>query len=682
MPSQGSQPLSQSSPLCLPLLKFSYATVSNDNIVPIPWIHLSSKNALFAIFETSPVQLEDGRTEDRQKFKVLKDPEVMEELDLNALSVEANRVLAQAPAVSSANIPIVAVIVKVPMIAIKYPLDNGQIRRFQIRFSKNEDYYDAMKMLARANVPTVEAGTFPSVKPQPAPKAPSVSLVAPDESASQVDGDTGGPRTYVINDGASSISGSRLAPVAPSAMPPPQIFSAFANRGEHRVMGQPSAISPMQTGLRTGPRPAYPKSNISLSTATTLVPGKQEFRSYPVQSSIRDLKGALHQRESIPEAERQHGDFVTAQPSHIAMPRQEVTHDLPRNRQKTPVRPMYQGESNHPDTLRTTRSNTSISQHCQENRHLQEAGQAKPEPPTKTNGKARGKRGAPSNAKKAPASKKPRAAAVSTRKGKPAAKKSPVPTVEELLQQPGYSLLPYESATTSRSMPCAREAVPPHEGSRTNRRSTEIPESEHGAHNCEGASPELGEVVSSRVTRSASRSLACVRPSVITKQARATDIAASKGALPPCTPADQIIGDPATPASPIMQAHATPLETREPRRGRNISQDLPPVTVPAALSDPLLPVAEQCMVHDQNFDLLNADSRLEAWHKLPPPTRLAALRSYFCELILKEEFVDLVKNISSLWEGAILEGRVTRDLVPPAKENATDDEAEQLFNHG
>ena len=79
MPSQGShgsQKLSQS-PLCLPLLKFSYATVSNESIVPIPWIHLSSRNALFAIFETSPTQLEDGRTEERQKFKVLRDPEVM-----------------------------------------------------------------------------------------------------------------------------------------------------------------------------------------------------------------------------------------------------------------------------------------------------------------------------------------------------------------------------------------------------------------------------------------------------------------------------------------------------------------------------------------------------------------------------------------------------------------------------
>lgn len=72
----GSQQQSQS-PLCLPLLKFSYATVSNESIAPIPWIHLSSKNALFAIFETSPTQYGDGRTEERPKFRILQDPETL-----------------------------------------------------------------------------------------------------------------------------------------------------------------------------------------------------------------------------------------------------------------------------------------------------------------------------------------------------------------------------------------------------------------------------------------------------------------------------------------------------------------------------------------------------------------------------------------------------------------------------
>lgn len=71
-----SQMLSQS-PVCLPLSKFSYATVSAENVAPIPWIHISANNRLFAVFETSSVRVEDGCFEDRQKLKVLQDPEIM-----------------------------------------------------------------------------------------------------------------------------------------------------------------------------------------------------------------------------------------------------------------------------------------------------------------------------------------------------------------------------------------------------------------------------------------------------------------------------------------------------------------------------------------------------------------------------------------------------------------------------
>jgi len=75
-----------SSSLCLPLTKFSYATVSNEHIVPIPWIHLSSKNSLFALFETSPTRLDNGQVEDRQKLKVLRDPEIMVHISSVVLS--------------------------------------------------------------------------------------------------------------------------------------------------------------------------------------------------------------------------------------------------------------------------------------------------------------------------------------------------------------------------------------------------------------------------------------------------------------------------------------------------------------------------------------------------------------------------------------------------------------------
>lgn len=71
-----SQPCS-GGPVCLPLLKFSYATVPMDSVAPVPWTHLASKNNLFAMFETARTRGLDGQVEERKKFKVLRDPEVM-----------------------------------------------------------------------------------------------------------------------------------------------------------------------------------------------------------------------------------------------------------------------------------------------------------------------------------------------------------------------------------------------------------------------------------------------------------------------------------------------------------------------------------------------------------------------------------------------------------------------------
>ena len=138
-------------PVCLPLLKFSYATVSNESVMPIPWIHLSSKTGLFAIFESTESTLDDGQIRVRKKFKVTNDPEIMvrwpkspysfspvsrslqEELDLDVLSIEAHRSMNTPPkSLVEAQLPNVTIIVQPPNIAIKYPLTNGQV--LQISF--------------------------------------------------------------------------------------------------------------------------------------------------------------------------------------------------------------------------------------------------------------------------------------------------------------------------------------------------------------------------------------------------------------------------------------------------------------------------------------------------------------------------------------------------------------------
>lgn len=60
---------------------------------------------------------------------VLKLTRPQEELDLNALASEANRAMAQPTNMLNPQVPDVTVIVKVPVIAMKYPMNNGQVMK-------------------------------------------------------------------------------------------------------------------------------------------------------------------------------------------------------------------------------------------------------------------------------------------------------------------------------------------------------------------------------------------------------------------------------------------------------------------------------------------------------------------------------------------------------------------------
>lgn len=70
---------SSNAPILLPLVKFSYAKgpMNVDSSAPVHWTHLTSKNNLFAIFQTTRSRNIDGSLEERTKLKVLQDPEVM-----------------------------------------------------------------------------------------------------------------------------------------------------------------------------------------------------------------------------------------------------------------------------------------------------------------------------------------------------------------------------------------------------------------------------------------------------------------------------------------------------------------------------------------------------------------------------------------------------------------------------
>lgn len=71
MPSQTPLPSDTLEPIVLPLVKYSYATVSSDHVAPLPWTHIS-ENKLFAVFATVRIQT-SSELEEQQRFRIVND---------------------------------------------------------------------------------------------------------------------------------------------------------------------------------------------------------------------------------------------------------------------------------------------------------------------------------------------------------------------------------------------------------------------------------------------------------------------------------------------------------------------------------------------------------------------------------------------------------------------------------
>ena len=124
-----------------------------------------------------------------------------EDLNLIALAAEARVAIGQNQVLNVLNRPsAVTIIVKKPCVAVRYPAGQGQvvrygllcysaqyltsdqIRRFQIRFIHDTDYYAAMGRFSEANAPVTEAGTFPTPPSQPRQCSSSSSVLCPSNS--------------------------------------------------------------------------------------------------------------------------------------------------------------------------------------------------------------------------------------------------------------------------------------------------------------------------------------------------------------------------------------------------------------------------------------------------------------------------------------------------------------------
>ncbi|KAF7513180.1 hypothetical protein GJ744_010576 [Endocarpon pusillum] len=258
-------------PSTFPLSKFSFATVSGELVKPIPWTHIPDKGHLYAVFETVAVSDYSGRVDEKGQFKVLAEPEVLEDLDLKALGREAVNAAHEMKTLSPpSKFPTVTIIIQEPCIAVRFPLQYGQIRRFQMKFRLASDFYKALALFSQAGCPFTQAGALAAQPPMARPfSASSVavpasrvcqSMEAPKSASSTADSDQS---TLVPSLDLSRQSSSR-----------PSTTSSTNWKSGAAVSKDPTLTYDMSRGPAYSEKPAvsqyFPSSRLSSAISSTV----------------------------------------------------------------------------------------------------------------------------------------------------------------------------------------------------------------------------------------------------------------------------------------------------------------------------------------------------------------------------------------------------------------------------
>lgn len=131
----------------LTLAKFSHTTTSINHSGPFSWTHIIGNGEITAVFERFPM-LASGATQ--TLLKVFQGYNLLEEIDLSYYSREAT---SQFLGNTKSHF---AVVVKLPCLAVKYTTAGPYIRRFQIKFSSDGDFYTALAILSDIKCPFSE----------------------------------------------------------------------------------------------------------------------------------------------------------------------------------------------------------------------------------------------------------------------------------------------------------------------------------------------------------------------------------------------------------------------------------------------------------------------------------------------------------------------------------------------
>ncbi|KAJ9293951.1 hypothetical protein DTO271G3_7327 [Paecilomyces variotii] len=243
----------------LVLAKFSYTTTSTLHNAPLNWNHIIGQNDIEAVFERYHASGPGaGRGLGETVLKVSQHTKVLEELNLNLLAQEA---VSQARSMQTGNAkPTVAVIVKSPCLAVRYPRSMGQIRRFQLKFSSDHDYYTALAILSEINCPFTESSGGPSQQ----------TSLRPVSSSSQ------------IRPASASVAGTGFsAPVRNSGLAP--VFNtAFDARASTRSNPYGTSISAPQSSISSS-------SSYTVSTGFDPAPGNQAGIQHEENHALQSL---------------------------------------------------------------------------------------------------------------------------------------------------------------------------------------------------------------------------------------------------------------------------------------------------------------------------------------------------------------------------------------------------------
>ncbi|EEP76345.1 predicted protein [Uncinocarpus reesii 1704] len=299
-----------SCPLALLVLKFSYVTTTVGRTSPLSWTHIAGGTDLLAVFDRVRVQenASSWTAESKLTLKVLRGTDVLEDLDLGALAREAVASSSSQQQVPNAKTPI-AVIVKSPCLAIRYPTRVNQIRRFQLKFSSDADYCRAVSVLSEAGCPITESTAAPAPPSAPfktrldPPSWPQSAVTPPPAPTASQFGDHGILTPTTALDARPSTVGSastigtappsRNAPVTGGNTTSPWLNSHVSNErpATAPTFPDPESISQLLPPKRELPfaRPQWSRHALQNQTPTSATEAlKPMVRTHSHQQSNSD----------------------------------------------------------------------------------------------------------------------------------------------------------------------------------------------------------------------------------------------------------------------------------------------------------------------------------------------------------------------------------------------------------